>query len=395
MSLLIEATLLLVTAWVFSRAARLLRLPPLLGMLTAGVVLRAVHVPLPASELTLSDVSSDVRLVVLTLVLLRAGLGLKLQQFKEAGTFALRLGVVPLAGDILLVTLATHWLLGFSPASSLVVGCLLGAISPAIVIPALLELIDRRPKGRSKDLLQGLLVGATLDNIVAVIALGVALDAALAQSVPFTTIAWLLPFKVLGGALIGALGGLIATDLKRRAPASVNVALGMSVWLGGVGLVALGQLFEVSFVVGILVMGSVICSRAPTWARELSEDFRRVWDVAQYALFGLIGYAVELGPLREVGLAVVIIVLAGQLGRALAAWLATAGANRTPRERSACVLSYIPKATIQAAFAALPLDRGLPEGNVVLGAAIVAILITAPAGVIAITRGVPRLLAND
>jgi Kef-type K+ transport system membrane component KefB len=169
----------------------------------------------------------------------------------------------------------------------------------------------------------------------------------------------------------------------------------MSVWLGGVGLVALGQLFEVSFVVGILVMGSVICSRAPTWARELSEDFRRVWDVAQYALFGLIGYAVELGPLREVGLAVVIIVLAGQLGRALAAWLATAGANRTPRERSACVLSYIPKATIQAAFAALPLDRGLPEGNVVLGAAIVAILITAPAGVIAITRGVPRLLAND
>ena len=395
MTLLIEATLLLVSTWVFAQGARLLRLPPLLGMLCAGVTLRALHVPLPAADISLSDVSSHVRLGILTLILLRAGLGLQLQQFKEAGTFALRLGVVPLAGEILLVTLATHWLLGFSPASSLVVGCLLGAISPAIVIPALLEFIDKRPKGRTRDLLQGLLVGATLDNIVALVALGVALDAALSQSAPWTTIAWLLPLKVLGGVLIGALGGLIATLLKQRAPASTKVAQGLSVWLGGIALIALGELLEVSFVVGILVMGSVICTRNPTWAQELSNDFRRVWAIAQYALFGLIGYAVDPGPLREVGLAVVLIVVVGQVGRALAAWLATAGGGRSSRERGVCVLSYIPKATIQAAFAALPLDRGLPEGNVALGAAIVAILITAPAGVIAITRAVPRLLPND
>lgn len=391
MTILLEATLLLLGAFALAKIAAALRLPPLLGMLGAGVLLRALNLGLPPATVTLTTVSTEVRLGILALVLLRAGLGLELTNVRKTGGLALRLGSLPLLGDILFVAAGAHLLLGFSLPAALVMGTLLGAISPAIVIPALLSLLQTR-RGKARELLEALLLGATLDNTFAVVLLGLAVDMAVSAQLPLGAHLLLLPLKIGGGALAGLLLGGVILGLHKlgllRAPWRGTLLLGV----GAGGMIVLGHVLPISFVIGIIVGGSVIRTRSPELAHRLSPQLQTLWGVAQYGLFGLIGYAVDLGPLSSVGWSVVAIVLAGQGGRALFTSVATLGEKLSPKERMACALSYIPKATIQAAFAAFPLDRGMEEGPLLMGAAIVAILLTAPPGVLAIAKGVDRLL---
>ena len=387
----LEGGLLLLAAWLLAELAEKLKFPRLVGMLAAGVMLQAVNLPLPESELTLSTLSSDIRMAILALVLLRAGLGLHLTQFKSAGTAAIRIGLLPLFGEILFISLAGIWLLGFSFQSSLVLGCLIGAISPAIVIPGLLELIETR-RGKSKELLQTLLVGATIDNVVAVIALGAALEFALAHSLRWADFFWILPLKIAGGALLGWIASSILLGLQNFRPLKDARLGGITLWLVACSIVITSKYLDVSFVFGILIAGSLICSKKIEWSAELSSSLKDIWQYAQYPLFGLIGYAVVLKPLTHVGLVVVGVILMGQLGRALFSLVSTAGKSMHKNQRLACVLSYIPKATIQAAFAALPLDKGMQEGPLILGTAIVAIILTAPIGMIGLHHGVRRLL---
>jgi len=391
MTILIEMTVLLIGAFALSRIAAALKLPPLLGMLAAGVVLKALKLPMPSATIDVEAVSTEVRLAILAIVLLRAGLGLEFSEIKKSGPLAIRMGVLPLLGDILFVSVCAHLLLGFSLTSSLVMGTLLGAISPAIVIPALLTLLETR-RGKTRKVLQSLLVGATLDNTFAVILLGLTVEMAVSTNLNLSDHLVLLPFKLVGGVIGGLVLGACIGVLQRfnllRHPGARTLFL----WGGAGGLIVIAQFIPISFVIGIIVAGSVVRTRYPELGKSLSANLQQIWKIAQYALFALIGYAVDLDPLSNTGWSLVAIILTGQLGRALFSWLATSKQGLTSGERSACILSYVPKATIQAAFAALPLDQGMPEGHVLMGAAILAILITAPLGVISLGRGVDQLL---
>lgn len=389
---IIEVGGLLAAAWCLGWVARKLGLPALLGMLAGGVLVGHLLAPvLLEGRWSLALVSPSVRLAVLAVVLLRAGLGLSLGDLKRAGGRAVALGAIPMLADAAAVTLAGAWLLELPLATAAVLGFLVAAISPAIVIPGLLELIDRR-RGKDRHLPNALLAGAPLDSILAVLGLGVCLDLALAAPGDWLTTLAHLPWTIAAGAGLGIGAGFgLAVWLGRGRPARrADTAL---VWLAACGLIPLCDLIGASYVIAILAVGSTLLARlAADRVAQLQRGLTGLWNVVQVALFALIGHALDLGPLAGVGLALVGVVLIGQLGRALGSLTATAGKALTARERLACILAYIPKATIQAAFAGLPLDRGLAQGDLLMSAAVLAIVLTAPLGSLALTRGTAALL---
>lgn len=392
MALVVDGILLAFGTLVLAAAARKVGLPPLLGMIIAGVVVGAFDLSAGLDGPRLDDFSSSIRLAVLTVILLRAGLGISGSDLRIAGPLGLRLATLPLLGDILLVTGGAVFLFDLGVLEALVLGALVAAISPAIVIPGLLELMGRGGEKRER-VLKSLLVGAPLDNILALVIMGVALDAALpgnsSIAVALMDLLWRVGFGLGLGAIVGFLAGQVIRKLGDRGGEWVSA---IGVLLCGGGLVVAGLELSFSFVLSLIAFGGVVRAIAPDARDGIDARLLSIWKVAQYALFGLIGAAVDLGPLASVGFAVVAVVLLGQLGRATGSVMATARSGLDSKERAACVMAYIPKATIQAAFAAIPLDRGLASGELFLVTAVVAIVITAPLGVVTLRRGVDRLL---
>lgn len=393
MSLVLDALMLAFGTVILARIAKLLRVPPLLGMIVAGVIVAALDLTagLPGPGLEL--VSSPLRLAALTVVLLRAGLSISLEDLRAAGGLGLRLATLPMLGDAAAVTLGAIFLLGLPVSHALVLGLLVAAISPAIVIPGLLELL-RRPAPESRRVLNALLVGAPLDNILAVVLMGVALDAALVGGSISWSFMGLLLWKVGLGLVTGvALGAMLGQALRRTGErgGGWGALLALAVVAGCA--VTAGHFLGFSQVLAVLALGATLRGRAPKAWKELDGRLLKIWGLVQYALFGLIGAAVELGPLASAGVAVAGVVLLGQLGRAVGSMTATTASGLPLRHRLACVLAYVPKATIQAAFAALALDRGLASGELILTAGVLAVVITAPIGVVAFHQGAARLLS--
>jgi len=383
-----------------ARLARAAGLPPLLGMIIGGALVGVLVDIHPLDALRLDDVSRPIRLAVLALVLLRAGLGISLPQLKKAGGLGLRLGGLPLLGDGVAVALGSWLLLDLQPASAAVLGCLVAAISPAIVIPGLLGLLDRRGRdGGQGRVLNALLVGAPIDNILALVGLGIALDLALGGAVSAGQISRTLVGGTLLGVLLGLVAGVALSAALRprlgRTSGPGSRTAGLLCWCAAAGLVALGQVLDFSFVLAVLTLGMVLRHRSPELADSVNPALQRYWDVAAYALFGLIGMAVDLGPLADAGTLLLLLVVLGQAGRAVGSLLATVKSGLTRSQRAACVLAYVPKATIQAAFASLPLDRGLEQGTLMLTLGVLAVVITAPVGVLTLHRGVDNLLDRD
>ena len=384
MTLLLQAAALIAAALALAALARRVGLPPLLGMIAGGVAVRALLPGAPGAP-DLDAVAPPIRLAILAVVLLRAGLGLSRDDLRAAGALAIRLGLLPLAGDALLVAIAGAWLLGLPAAPAAVLGCTVAAISPAIVIPGMIDLLRDRV-GSSRRVPTALLAAAPIDNLVAVVGLGVAIDLATAGEVHGTRALASVPLSIAGGALAGGLAGLALGRATRRWPTGIGLRGAALAWALAVGLVVTGEQLGISFVVAILALGFATRVVDPHAAEALSGTLRRVWEVVQVGLFGLIGWAVDLGPLAAAGLALAAVVVAGQLGRAAGSWVATAGSGLGPRARVACILGFVPKATIQAAFAALPLDRGLADGETILAAGALAIVLTAPIGVVLVGR---------
>jgi solute carrier family 9B (sodium/hydrogen exchanger), member 1/2 len=407
MALLVDLSLLAVATWLLARVVGLAGLPPLLGMIFAGTVVAGLDLGAQFTGPRLEEYSSPIRVVIPTVLLLRAGMGLSLTELRRLGTLGMRLGFIPLLADAAVLWAASIWLLDLQPLVAAVLAFLVAALSPAIVLPGLLALIDARPRGgRSRRLLNALLVGAPLDNVLALVLMGVALDAAMAGNSNFASLFPVLLWKVGVGLAVGvAAGTLLARVVRDRLQGLGPTAL-LSLLLVAAGAVLwAGLTWRFSFILAHVAMGVSFRHVAPQLRDALDAGLRRAWDMAQYALFGLIGAALDVEAVMAAGLAVGAVVLLGQLGRFAGSYVATMNAGLRPAERMACALAYVPKATIQAAFAALPLDRVLAasgptslsqgDAELILCAGVLAVVITAPIGALTLNRGVDRLLPAE
>ncbi len=396
MLLACQLSLLLVAALGLAWLAARLRLPPLLGMIAGGAVAAALpwqQLQLPGEGL--DSVAAPLRLAVLALVMLRAGLALGPADLRAAGLLAVKLGSLPMLAEATAVAAAGHWVLGLSWPPALVLGFLITAISPAIVIPGLVELLPRY-QGRARRVLAALLAGAPLDNVLALALLGGCLEIALGERGGWGAILGWLPLWLAASIAGGIAAGFwLGRELERASPrlAASPGAVALA-WITALLLLFLLRVAGLPIVPGLVALGCTVRARSPLAAAPLSAGLARAWQPSQVLLFGLIGWAVDLGPLTRVGLLALVVLLAGQGARALGSLVSSAGESLTGRERLAAAAAYVPKATIQAAFAAVPLDRGLPEGGLVLGVGVLAVVIWAPLGVLSLMKGVPRLLAR-
>lgn len=377
-----------------------LGLPRILGMLFTGIVLGPCALNLLDSSLL--SISAELRQMALIIILLKAGLSLDPSDLRRVGRPAVLMSFVPASCEILAFVLLAPALLGVTRAEAAVMGSVLAAVSPAVVVPRMVQLIETR-YGTDKSIPQLIMAGASCDDIFVIVLFSTFTGMAQGRGAHATDFLSIPLSIVLGVALGTAVGSLLARFFETayahahcvRNSVKVILVLSVSFLLTTVETRLKGRI-PVS---GLLAVVSMACAlrlqSTPFVARRLSEKFGKLWLAAEVMLFVLVGAAVDVRYTLAAGLSAVVMIFLALLFRAFGVTLCLLGTALTARERLFCVIAYLPKATVQAAIGSVPLAMGLPCGPIVLSVAVLGILITAPLGAIGIDRSYRRLLRHE
>lgn len=362
-----------------------LKLPGIIGMLATGMVLGPYVLDL--LDPSILGISAELRKIALIIILLKAGLSLDLSDLKKVGRPAVLLSFVPASFEILAYVLFAPALLGVTRVEAAVMGAVLGAVSPAVVVPRMVQLMEKKC-GTEKGIPQMIMAGASCDDIFVIVLfttfLGMAQGGS-AKVMDFVNI----PVSIVLGILLGALVGYVLYRFFETAYArrhyvrnSMKVIIILAV---SFGLVAAEDGLEGKVAVsGLLAVVSMACVlRAKSTAfvsKRLSEKFGKLWLAAEVILFVMVGAAVDIRYTLTAGPAAVAMIFLALAIRSAGVFLCMTGTKLTWRERLFCIFSYLPKATVQAAIGSVPLAAGLSCGNIILSVAVLAIVITAPLG---------------
>lgn len=371
-----------------------LKLPGLLGMLLTGIVLGP-------SVLNLLDgsilaVSADLRQIALIIILTRAGLNLDLADLKKVGRPAVLLCFVPASFEILGALVLAPRLLGLSLAEAAVLGAVIAAVSPAVVVPKMLRLMDEG-YGTQKSIPQMILAGASVDDVYVIVLFASFVSLAGGEGVSavnFLEIPTAIVLGAAGGALCGWALGTLFLRVHMRDSAKVVLLLSASFLLVTVEDVMPAPV-GFSGLLAVMAMGIALQYRRREAAVRLSAKYAKLWVAAELILFVLVGAAVDVGAAARSGLAAIGLIFGALCFRMVGVFVCTLGTALSKKERLFCMLAYTPKATVQAAIGSVPLAMGLACGETVLTVAVLAILITAPLGSVAIERTYRKWLRKE
>lgn len=377
-----------------------LKLPRIVGMLLTGILLGpyALNLLDPA----ILSISADLRKMALIMILLKAGLSLDLSDLKKVGRPAVLMSFVPASFEILAFTLFAPGILGLTRTEAAVMGAVLGAVSPAVVVPRMVQLIETR-YGTGKGIPQMILAGSSCDDIFVIVLFTTFVGMARGGAVHLADFIN-IPVSILSGILLGAAVGVLLGLLFKTAftrGRHVRNSMKVIVILGTAFLLTAAEdwLKGVVPVSGLLAVVSMACvlkiKSADAVSKRLSEKFGKLWLAAEVVLFVLVGAAVDIRYTMEAGLAAVGMIFLALAIRAVGVVLCVAGTPLNAKERLFCVIAYLPKATVQAAIGPVPLSLGLPCGNIVLSVAVLAILITAPLGALGMDISCQKLLVKE
>lgn len=364
-------------------ALRRVRIPGLIGMLLLGVIMgpHALDLLQPG----LLAMSSDLRRVALVVILLRAGLLVDSKSLRRVGWRVALLSFFPsLAEGTAVALVAASWL-GLDRHSAVLLGAVLAAVSPAVVVPTMIE-FQTAGRGTDKDIPTLLLAAGPLDNVVVIVVFGALLRLTQGEAQGLLQGLAGVPLAIATGAVTGILLGWgLHHSFQRfdpRATKRVLVTLSLGVLLvASENYGAVAAVF--SGLVAVMAMGFALLAQSQQVADEIAAKLAKIWILAEILLFVLVGAQVDVATALEVGPAGLAVVGVGLVARSAATWLALCRSPLTWRERLFCVVAYTPKATVQAAIAATPAALGLPGGATILAVGVVAIMVTAPLGAIA------------
>ena len=377
-----------------------LGLPRILGMLCTGIVLGPCALDLLDGSLL--SISAELRQMALIIILLKAGLSLDPSDLKRVGRPALLMSFVPASCEILAFVLLAPALLGVTRVEAAVMGSVLAAVSPAVVVPRMVQLMETR-YGTDKSIPQLIMAGASCDDIFVIVLFSTFTGMAQGEGVHAADLLGIPLSIILGVALGAAAGSLLAHFFEAayahahcvRNSIKVILVLSVSFLLMAVEARLKGRI-PVSGLLSVVSMaGALRLQSTPFVIGRLSEKFGKLWLAAEAMLFVLVGAAVDVRYTLAAGLFAVAMIFLALLFRAFGVTLCLLGTALTARERLFCVIAYLPKATVQAAIGSVPLAMGLPCGPIVLSVAVLGILITAPLGAIGIDRSYCRLLRHE
>ena len=377
-----------------------LKLPRIIGMLITGIVLGPYVLDFLDSSIL--SISADLRKMALIIILLKAGLSLDLNDLKKVGRPAIMLSFVPASFEIIGYVLLAPWILGITHVEAAVMGAVLAAVSPAVVVPRMVNLMESK-YGTEKAIPQMIMAGASCDDIFVIVLFTTFLSMAQggnANVLDFVNV----PVSIVLGILLGAVVGyglylFFETSYAHkhcvRNSTKVIIVLGISFLLVAVEGWLEGKV-AVSGLLAVVSMACVLKLKSTAFvSKRLSEKFGKLWIAAEVILFVLVGAAVDIRYTLQAGLAAIAMILLALLFRTCGVLLCVATTNLSWKERAFCVIAYLPKATVQAAIGSVPLASGLACGKIVLSVAVMAIIITAPLGAFGMDQTYRKLLHHE
>ncbi len=360
-----------------------IRLPGFLGILLLGMAIGPNGFDWIDESILL--VSGDLRKIALIIILLRAGLGLHRQTLKKVGLPALRLGFIPVITEGFVILLAAVLLLDFTAVEAGMLGFIIAAVSPAVIVPKMLHFIHTG-KGADKGIPTMILAGASIDDVVAITIFSAFAGFYTGSSLSVTGHIVSIPVAIVTGALLGmgiALALLyLFKRFKVRHTKKILIIVAASILLTATEDL-LQNYIPIAALLGVMVIGFIIFERKPELGLTLSGKFAKIWVFAEILLFFLVGAEVDFLLAIDAGLVGLAIIGIGLLGRSLGVLISLLQTNLTLREKGFCMMAYSPKATVQAAIGSVPLALGVPNGDIILTVAVLSIVITAPVGSIA------------
>ena len=379
----------LVVGWLFSK----LKLPSLLGMIIVGIVL-SPHC-LNMVDNSIIAISGDLRQIALVIILTRAGLSLNLFDLKKVGRPAVLMCFVPASIEMIGTIIVAPILLRVSVLEAAIIGSVIAAVSPAVIVPRMIKLIDEG-YGKEKSIPQLILAGASVDDVF-VIVVFTALTT-LASTGEISVASFMeIPISIFLGVLLGGFVGLVLVlffkQYHMRDSVKVLIILSVSFLLLELQN-RLEGIVSVSGLLAIMSMGIVIKQKYDVLAKRLSVKYNKLWLGAEIFLFVLVGIAVDINYASKAGIVVIILVIAALNFRIVGVWLSLMKTELNRKERLFCAIAYTPKATVQAAIGTIPMAMGLACGEIVLTVAVVSILLTAPFGAICVDNLYKKLLSK-
>lgn len=379
----------LFAGWLFSK----LRLPGLLGMIIVGIVLSPHCLNMVDSSIL--NISGDLRQIALVIILTRAGLSLDISDLKKVGRPAVLMCFVPACIEIIGTIILAPVLLGVSVLDAAIIGSVIAAVSPAVVVPRMIRLMEDG-YGRDKSIPQLIMAGVSVDDVFVIVvftALTTLASTGEMSALSFLQIPVSIALGIISGCLVGMLLVLFFRKFHIRDSVKVLIIISVSFLLLELQNRTEG-IIPISGLLAIMSMGIIINRKNNKLAKRLSLKYNKLWLGAEVFLFVLVGTAVDMKYAVSAGVAVILLVVSALAFRMAGVALSLAGTKLNRKERLFCALAYTPKATVQAAIGTVPLAMGLMCGDIVLTVAVVSVLITAPFGAICIDNLYQRLLAK-
>lgn len=392
--MLLSIALIFLIGLLFGKAFAKIKLPPLFGMIIAGIIIG----PFVLNQIDdfILNVSSEIRKIALIIILIRAGLSLEIGDLKKAGRPAFLLCFLPACFEIAGMVLIAPALMHVSLTDAAIMGAVVAAVSPAVIVPRMIKLIDEG-YGSEKSIPQMILAGASVDDVFVIviftvftgIAQGEKLSAAGFLSIPISIFT-----GIVSGILVGAALSFLFSKFIKNSTTQTIVLLSFSMLLT-VAEDMLPEYIPFASLIAVMVVGMMIKNKQAEISNDLKRQYNSLWTAAEVFLFVLVGASVDIHYAVSAGLMVVIVVICALLVRVAGVAVCLVKTNLSFKERLFCMIAYTPKATVQAAIGGIPLAMGLSCGNTVLTMAVIAILITAPIGAFGIDCTYKKLLEKQ
>ncbi|MCZ0717087.1 cation:proton antiporter [Aerococcus kribbianus] len=389
--MLINLVIILIGGAIFASLFEKIKMPGLVGMILFGLLISPGLLDTLSADFYVW--SGELRQLALIIILLRAGLTLNIASLRKNGLPAMLLCFVPASFEIAAVAVLGPYLFGLSLADALILGAVLAAVSPAVIVPRMIDLI-KLGYGQSKGIPQMLIAGSSADDIFVIILFSAFMTMAQGGGFNFSLL-WNIPISIITGLSVGyLLGKLVALILKYWQP---SLAI-TTVFILGILIIMvnsedwINRFLPFSALLAVMSCGLALQVDLPEIQTALKQSYQHCWNVAQIVLFVLVGTSLDLAYIGAAGFAALILITLALIVRSLGVWLCLLPSNLSKQEKTFSTFAYLPKATVQAAIGGIPLSAGLASGPIILAVAIIAILTTAPIGAFLIDHTYAKLL---
>jgi len=380
----ISLALIIIAGLLADAAFRRLKMPGLVGMLVVGILVGPYVLGLMAPDMM--TVSADFRKIALIVILLRAGFELRRDTLRRVGLSALSMSTVPAIFEIIAVTFLAPHFLGMTVLEAAILGTILGAVSPAVVVPLMIDFMERG-MGAEKGIPTLILAASSIDDVFVIVIFTVLLGMYGGAHINILQQLGSIPVSIVLGIAVGLAAGYLLYILFKKydlkPPRRTIIVMGAAIcltWLED----ALHGIVPIAALLGVMAIGYIILEKHEPIAHLISGELKKLWGFAELLLFVLVGAQVNIHVAVKAGIAGTVVIAGGLAARSIGTYLALTGSGMDRREKLFSVVAYIPKATVQAAIGAVPLAAGVASGETILAVAVLSILLTAPLGAIGI-----------